>query len=1177
MSKFSKLTFKNIVPFLKISKNRPFTQHDLTAFVDIVPIDEKKIEILLRCMQDTTYSLNSALAKILVLLNGFFIIKTISLVCFCVVLSLGSTALMRLFLIAITEITPDIPGAKLTVSIKLICLVLATLTAWLVQNHVFDLSMQLGLRVRDLLVDSVLSHLKKSAQNARQLSDPIMVPLLTRDLAVVQKGAEFAPIFLLCFLIIIVASAMLYQLLGIVSLVGLSVLLALIITSRLLLRRVGILSGKLSSAAKKRYSLIGFFFEHFNMIRARHWKDYIGAKILNARAAESVELSGVFRQLARSFIIFFSTPILVTLVSFSSVAFFTGTLKGEVVFPVIAIIGILRSAFYNFPDALFSMVRAYEALGRFSELFHEKPQASEEAMVLGLENLDLKMPRLIAIVGPNGGGKTTLLHQAMQLLASAGKPIGFLPQVPLAFEGSIASNIALGIPFQKSRIQEALGYTLLDQDLKQLATDEDYLVVQGGENLSGGQKQRLALAKLIYADPEVLILDDPLSAQDNKVAASVFHTCFKSLWAHRLILMTTSNFDEAIKADFVVIVENHKIVSKGTPEQMINETEGFMGQWVSKKRDSWKMSEKSIGLNQENNTISKEVRLQETTSDTFSKTDTDKLQRLSWSHFINVLAQPVVILLIISLFILREIAAVGGDLWLSSATLNQNMSRMETFEFTAWWVVLAFLSTLLTGLSASALLKTVHKATNKLHEQLLKKVLHAKLTDIERIPKSQHLSRFIYDQRIIDETLGPWLMEFLASTFALIAGLSLILYKMPSILLGVFPLTLLYYHYQKSYRRSNRLLGLIESDVNANFLSGIKEGMNNLWALSYLGQEDFSLTKIRKTNYLVSTAHAVSTKLERWFSIRVEEIGGILYCGTAFIASLYWWQGIPFNASNGIVLAYASSLTAHYGRCIRMLSCFEKSLSSVGQFSQYENLVDADQNKTTTSLDKSQGCRLEVKSLGFTYPGAAAPALKNINFTIEPGQRVGIIGRTGSGKSSLLKLLVGLYDLTEGSVHLNDRNLASIHSKDLSKSIFYLPQRPTFLPGPLRNSLAPSSCNDQLIWLALEKFGVKKNVENLPQALDYLVSEEGKLPLSDGLSQAILLASAILHPCSLVILDESTSSMDSAREDMALRALAAELNNNTTLMISTHRTYLLKEFTTVISLEDGCAFLKKNK
>ena len=454
---------------------------------------------------------------------------------------------------------------------------------------------------------------------------------------------------------------------------------------------------------------------------------------------------------------------------------------------------------------------------------------------------------------------------------------------------------------------------------------------------------------------------------------------------------------------------------------------------------------------------------------------------------------------------------------------------------------------------------------------MLNSILKAPLRFFDSTPIGRILQRFSRDVEAVDIHL-QWSFEFTVKCLVNIGtALVLILGVLPIMTLVVAPVMVLYYLLQRDYRIPAREAKRLDAISRSPRFAHFKETLQGLVVIRSYGKTGFFFEEFLQRLENSQRMFYGHYMLNRWFSSRIPALGAVVSSGTALGIVYYSWRGNLNPGVAALVLVYAMSLWESLNWAVRIFSEMEARMTSVERLQYYSNLEsEKDMILPPAQIEQFWPSLGEVtfNNVIARYAPQFPPVLKGISFTIPAGARVGIIGRTGSGKSTVLQALFRCMEIENGAITIDGVNIAGIPLERLRRSLAIIPQDPTLFLGTLRSNLDRyHEYSDEEIWRNLRKAKLDSYVKALPKGLESPVMENGS-NLSQGQRQLLCLARALLCDAKILVMDEATASVD-VQTDSLVQEVMRESCVGITMMIIAHRLGTVADCDLILEIREG--------
>ncbi|XP_023560437.1 multidrug resistance-associated protein 1 isoform X2 [Octodon degus] len=829
---------------------------------------------------------------------------------------------------------------------------------------------------------------------------------------------------------------------------------------------------------------------------------------------------------------------------------------------------------------------------------------------------------LVAVVGQVGCGKSSLLSA---LLAEMDKleghvtlkgSVAYIPQQAWIQNNSLRENILFGRQLREQHYKAVIEACALLPDLEILPSGDLTEIGEKGVNLSGGQKQRVSLARAVYCDSDIYLFDDPLSAVDAHVGKHIFENVIgpKGMLKNKTRILVTHGISYLPQVDVIIVMTGGKISEMGSYQELLDR-DGAFAEFLRTYASAEQESSEDDGLTglsgpgkeakqMENGMLvtdasGKQLQRQLSSSSSYSgdvsklHTSTSELEKPSaqeetWKLMEADKAQTGQVqlsvywdymkaiglflsFLSIFLFLCNHVSSLASNYWLSLWTDDpvvngtQEHTKVRLSVYGALGIsqgVAVF------GYSMTVSIGGVF-ASRRLHLDLLHNVLRSPMSFFERTPSGNLVNRFSKELDTVDSMIPQVIKMFMGSLFTVLGSCVLILLATPIAAVVIPPLGLIYFFVQRFYVASSRQLKRLESVSRSPIYSHFNEtllGVSVIRAFEeqerFIHQSDLKVDENQKAYYPSIVAN-------RWLAVRLECVGNCIVLFAALFAVIS-----RHSLSAGLVglsVSYSLQITSYLNWLVRMSSEMETNIVAVERLKEYsETKKEAAWQIQETAPPSTwpEVGRVEFRDYGLRYREDLDMVLKHINVVIEGGEKVGIVGRTGAGKSSLTLGLFRINESAEGEIIIDGINIAKIGLHNLRFKITIIPQDPVLFSGSLRMNLDPfSQYSDEDVWTALELAHLKGFVSGLPDKLNHECAEGGE-NLSIGQRQLVCLARALLRKTKILVLDEATAAVDLETDDLIQSTIRTQFEDCTVLTIA-HRLNTIMDYTRVIVLDKG--------
>jgi len=836
--------------------------------------------------------------------------------------------------------------------------------------------------------------------------------------------------------------------------------------------------------------------------------------------------------------------------------------------------------------------------------FAWEKQSGEFDPLISDFNLIARKGDLVAIIGPTSSGKSSLisglLGEAYLVGGSArlrsGTSKAFVDQTAFILNGTIRENVLFGLPFDESRYHEAIKVASLIGDLELLPAGEWTEIGARGVNLSGGQKQRVAIARAVYANADVYFMDDPLSALDAHVGRAVFDSCITGSLAGKTRILVTNQLHLLASRKvhrIISLSRDGTIEAQGSFEELINDPAVLPDSFAYRLRDYQLQEDTGSKTSEElleGISLSTEQPIYE--SEQKEKTAKEKQQgqltkkeersagavdmRLYWLY-VQACGGWILALFVIILAVVAQGFQVGSGYWLSIWSQNSmddalNAESAGVGYYLGVYVLLGGVSLIFSAIGSILLAFCSVNASTSLHERMLKTVLAAPMSWFDSTPSGRILNRFSTDMDKVDNTVSSTLQTFLRVGLAAVGTLALVVYVTPAFIVPLLIVGALFLRVQAFYRLGSVELRRLEAITRSPLYNLVGEASDGLATVRAFGKTRMMEVRSMKITDEVNKLTVASACANRWLAVRLELLSTALIFFSAALSVLS--NGAVSPSLAGLVLSNSTQLTGVITWTVRTFSDTEQQMSSVERIEEYAEAPPMPSEESSIQLarqPKKGWPRLGTVSFDnvfMRYRDDLPFVLQGVTFSANTGERIGIVGKTGGGKSSLLQALFRLTPVTEGTISIDGVDVSSVGLHELRSSIGIIPQEAFVFSGTIRYNLDPfGEHSDDDLWTAVKSSGLAEHLSEV--GLDSVVAEQGS-NLSVGKRQLLSLARALLRNPPILVLDEATAAVDIATDEHIQKALREESTRSrcTTLTIA-HRINTIMDSDKILVMDKG--------
>ncbi|GJJ73138.1 hypothetical protein EMPS_05496 [Entomortierella parvispora] len=859
-------------------------------------------------------------------------------------------------------------------------------------------------------------------------------------------------------------------------------------------------------------------------------------------------------------------------------------------------------------------------------------EETRDSMGPVLHDIQLKIRRgaMTAVVGRVGEGKSSLvgallgeMHRYSGTVHAYGS-VAYVAQSAWILNDTVRNNILFGKEYDRERYLKTIRACALIPDLKMLVDSDRTVIGEKGINLSGGQKQRISIARAVYADADVYIFDDPLSAVDAHVDHHIFEQAMCTILANKSRILVTNGVSHLQDVDQIVVIKAGKISQNGVYDDLIQDIDGDLFRLIQESKvatskeksedeekdsdsDSLVTSDDESTENEASGSDEKQVGSSEVTSGksaerpVFKRSKSSKVKvkeddlviedsdevnqeieaegRVGWSvykFYLSTVGITGVIsfLIVCILFLGVNIATlIWLQLWgKDNERVNFDLSPKHS---TNWWIMSYFWWILASAVMLAfaigfTMVFMARKASKQLHVSMLKALLRSPMSFFDVTSSGKIVNRFSHDVTSIDMDLPLQFLNFLFIAMMALNILILCIMATPYFAIIMLPLGYCYYWLGGFFLVSSRELKRLDSAARSPMYAHFGETLSGLVTIRAFQDADrfaVQATKLldrsQQTSYLTNAT-------TRWLQIMLDFVSTFVLCIVGLMAVVQRHSvNVGFFSA---VLSQIGVLTVIMSRILSTVCLIETSIVSVERIREYSMLTPEARDvipDSKTPGEWPQNGQVIFSDYSTRYREGLDLVLKNIDLTIPGGSRVGIVGRTGAGKSSVTLALFRIIEAASGSISIDGIDISTLGLTELRSRLTIIPQDPFLFGDSVRTNLDPfGEHTDAEIWAALDSASLKAYVMTLTDGLSAMI-ENGGENMSLGQRQLMSLARAMLSKNTRVLcLDEATAAIDVETDNAIQRALRREFKSCTVLTIA-HRINTIMDSDKILVLDHG--------
>ncbi|KAH8403128.1 hypothetical protein KR222_005772 [Zaprionus bogoriensis] len=1143
--------------------------------------------------------------------------------------------------------------------------VLASIQTFILAQY-FHRMFIVGLRIRTALINCIYRKALRISNAARKESTVgEIVNLMAVDAQRFMDLTTYLNMLWSAPLQIGLALYFLWQQLGPSVLAGLAVMIIMIPLNGFIASRIKTYQIRQMKYKDQRVKLMNEVLGGIKVLKLYAWEPSFEKQVLDIREKEIATLKATAYLNASTSFLWSCAPFLVSLVTFATYLLSNeaNQLSVEKVFVSLALFDIMKLPLTIIPMLTVDIAETQVSVNRINKFLNSEeldpnnvqhdrskphPMMIEDGNFswgdedeLTLKNINMEVPKknLVAIVGTVGSGKSSVIQALlgeMEKISGTVNTVGqmaYVPQQAWIQNATVRDNILFGKPYDRKRYNRVIDACALRTDIEILSAGDLTEIGEKGINLSGGQKQRISLARAVYNDAELYLLDDPLSAVDAHVGKHIFEEVIgpKGMLAGKTRVLVThgitflpqvdniyvmklgqitesGTYSELLKnkgpfADFLIqhlqegeeeeeeLDQIKRQLSKTEPELVapferavtlaraeslsdtisVNSADSLMGsrnnsmrlRRATRRQDSHDSSASAASLKRKQEIEGKLIETE--------KSETGGVDFAVYKHYIKSVGYFLAIATLVLNFVFQAFQ-IGSNLWLTKWSNDKEVETDTGLRNMYLGVYGAF------GLGQGvfayiAVVMVYHgglKAAANLHNRVLYYVMRGSICRFFDVtPLGRILNSFSGDMDVIDEELPGTMDSFMTFIFMVLATIVVISISTPIFLVVIVPIAFVYYFAQRFYVATSRQLMRLESVSRSPIYSHFGEtvtGVSTIRAYTvddrFIEESDAKVDKNQVCKYPSLIAN-------RWLAIRLEMVGNLIILFAALFAVL---GGQSNPGLVGLSVSYALQVTQTLNWLVRMSSDIETNIVSVERIKEYsETKQEApwalEEDKKKPRNWPAQG-RVEFQNFQVRYREGLDLVLRGVSFNITGGEKVGIVGRTGAGKSSLTLALFRIIESAGGKILIDGIDISTLGLHMLRSRLTIIPQDPVLFSGSLRSNLDPFEIKtDDEIWAALELSHLKDFAKTLTAGLNHEISEGGE-NLSVGQRQLVCLARALLRKTKVLVLDEATAAVDLETDDLIQKTIRSQFKECTVLTIA-HRLNTIMDSDKVIVLDKG--------
>ncbi|KAG4941625.1 hypothetical protein JHK87_045496 [Glycine soja] len=1007
-----------------------------------------------------------------------------------------------------------------------------------------------------------------------------------------------------------IALVILFHAIGLATIASLVVIVLTVLCNTPLAKLQHKFQSELMVAQDKRLKATSEALVNMKVLKLYAWETHFKNAIEILRILELKLLGAVQVRKAYNIFLFWTSPVLVSAASFGACYFLKIPLHANNVFTFVATLRLVQEPITAIPDVVGVVIQAKVAFARIVK-FLEAPElhsanfrnrsfddsirgpisiksadCSWEGNVskatLRHINLEIRHGQKLAICGEVGSGKSTLLATILGEVPMTKGTIevygkfSYVSQIPWIQTGTIRENILFGSDLDAHRYQETLRRSSLLKDLELFPHGDLTEIGERGVNLSGGQKQRIQLARALYQNADVYLLDDPFSAVDAHTATNLFNEYIMDGLKEKTVLLVTHQVDFLPAFDSVLLMSNGKILEASPYHHLLSSNQEFQDLVNAHKETAGSDKPMHVTSTQRHSTSAREIT--QAFVENFKATNGNQLikreereigdTRLKpYLQYLNQTKGYIYFFLASLSHLMFVICQILQNSWMAA---NVDNFQVSTLRLIVVYFLIGAISTIFLLTRTLLVVYMGIQSSTYLFFQLMNSLFRAPMSFYDSTPLGRILSRVSSDLSIVDLDI-PFILSFtVVGVIYFYSNLTVLAIISWQVLVIAIPMVYLSIRLQRYYFSTAKEVMRVNGTTKSFVANHIAETTAGVVTIRAFEEEDRFFEK--NLDLIDSNAspffHSFSSN--EWLIQRLEIVSAVLLSSAALCMVML----PPETFSSGFLglsLSYGFTLNASLQFLIQSQCSLENYIISVERLNQYMHIPGEAQEVIEGNRPPSNwpvAGKVELNDLQIRYRPDGPLVLHGITCTFKAGHKIGIVGRTGSGKSTLIGALFRLVEPAGGKIVVDGVDISSIGLHDLRSRFGVIPQDPTLFNGTVRYNLDPlSQHSDHEIWEVLGKCQLREAVQEKEEGLNSPVVEDGS-NWSMGQRQLFCLGRVLLRRSRILVLDEATASIDNATDLILQKTIRTEFADCTVITVA-HRIPTVMDCTMVLSIRDG--------
>ncbi|GAA6028671.1 hypothetical protein JCM8097_007340 [Rhodosporidiobolus ruineniae] len=821
----------------------------------------------------------------------------------------------------------------------------------------------------------------------------------------------------------------------------------------------------------------------------------------------------------------------------------------------------------------------------------EKPLETEKPSELLDIDIEVPQGQMLAVVGSVGSGKSSFLQGLVgEMRRTKGsvtfnsRKIAYASQSAWIYNSTVRENILFGRPFEADRYWECVRAACLLADFDQLPDGDLTEIGERGIALSGGQRQRVSIARTLYFDADIILFDDPLSAVDAHVGAHIFEHSMQGMLKGKTIVLVTHALQYLPQTDAVLVMENGRIVERGTYEELMAAGGSFSRfaqeygvTTAAEAKKEVKGAEAAEPEDEKKEKPTEGAGETKSSKPLMQKEEqaTGSVSGTTWIAYAKAangwLTVPALLL---------SLVAAGASQVLSNFALvwwQHDTFSMGENEYIGLYAGLGIGVAIFTFLMGLATVWFGTTAARNLHHQALQRVVWAPMSWFDTTPLGRIMNRFAKDIDSIDNRLNDSLRMCLLTLAQIAASVVMIAIVYQWFLIPVAALFALFYMASSFYRATARTFKRFDNTLRSFLYAAFGETLSGMSTIRAFGEQERFLEQNERLIDIENRAYFLTIVNQRWLAIRLDILSGLLTFVVAMVAVGQRTTIQP--AQIGLVLTTVIGMQQAVTMLVRQSAEVENNMASAERMVFFAKELPQEAPpyipETAPPPEWPHAGAISIRNAEVRYRPELPAVLRNFSIDIKAGEKVGVVGRTGAGKSTLTQALFRIIELSKGTIEIDGVDIRKLGLTQLRERLGLIPQEPLLFNGTIRSNLDPfGKFDDARLYDALrrswlvERTAAKDGSGQVSRfTLDTRIEDEGA-NLSVGERSLVSLARALVKDTRIVCLDEATASVDLETDNKIQTTIARDFADKTLLTIA-HRIQTIISYDRILVLERG--------